>query len=541
MNLRPLFRSFYFGRPLQSQTHPIEVPTRGFDHVQLDEARKSEALLAAAEQLANLGSWRYDVASGKMAWSAQCYRMLGLDPRKNPATKELWLQTVHPEDRERVLEDFNKAITEGKAIDAEARFVLPDGRIRVNHTRATVITDLTGQVVRVAGVSQDITERKESEEKLRKSEALLAQAEQLANVGSWELDLKTGTIIWSDQMYRMLNLNPQGVSENVERFWQMVHPDDRERSQRREAQAIAEHHPFDSEVRCVFPDGRVRTIQSRALPVYDEAGQPIRLVGMAQDVTERKRAEEMSQKLSVRLLQLQDEERRRIARELHETTAQDLAGLRMCLGELNHLNCELPVSARQAIEDSLEISNRMIQEIRALSYSLHPPLLEETGLAMAVAWYAGGFSRRSGIEINVEIPDGFGRLPQEHETTLFRILQECLVNIYRHSNSRWARIHMTRAADSVTLEVEDRGQGMAGELRPSSQEAQELRVGIIGMHERVKQLHGVFEIESAPGRGTTVRAILPIPHADASSTAAGEAPKELKIDKILKSGQAADV
>jgi PAS domain S-box-containing protein len=541
MNLRPLFRSFYFGRPLQSQTHPIEVPTRGFDHVQLDEARKSEALLAAAEQLANLGSWRYDVASGKMAWSAQCYRMLGLDPRKNPATKELWLQTVHPEDRERVLEDFNKAITEGKAIDAEARFVLPDGRIRVNHTRATVIADLTGQVVRVAGVSQDITERKESEEKLRKSEALLAQAEQLANVGSWELDLKTGTIIWSDQMYRMLNLNPQGVSENVERFWQMVHPDDRERSQRREAQAIAEHHPFDSEVRCVFPDGRVRTIQSRALPVYDEAGQPIRLVGMAQDVTERKRAEEMSQKLSVRLLQLQDEERRRIARELHETTAQDLAGLRMCLGELNHLNCELPVSARQAIEDSLEISNRMIQEIRALSYSLHPPLLEETGLAMAVAWYAGGFSRRSGIEINVEIPDGFGRLPQEHETTLFRILQECLVNIYRHSNSRWARIHMTRAADSVTLEVEDRGQGMAGELRPSSQEAQELRVGIIGMHERVKQLHGVFEIESAPGRGTTVRAILPIPHADASSTAAGEAPKELKIDKILKSGQAADV
>jgi len=541
MNLRPFLRSFYFGRPLQNQTHPIEVPTRGFDHVQLDEARKSEALLAAAEQLANLGSWRYDVASGKMAWSAQCYRMLGLDPRKNPATKELWFQTVHPEDRERVLEDYNKAITEGKAIDAEARFVLPDGRIRVNHTRATVITDLTGQVVRVAGVSQDITERKESEEKLRKSEALLAQAEQLANVGSWELDLKTGTIIWSDQMYRMLNLNPQGVSENVERFWQMVHPDDRERSQRREAQAIAEHHAFDSEVRCVFPDGRVRTIQSRGLPVYDEAGQPIRLVGMAQDVTERKRAEEMSQKLSVRLLQLQDEERRRIARELHETTAQDLAGLRMCLGELNHLNCELPVSARQAIDDSLEISNRMIQEIRALSYSLHPPLLEETGLAMAVAWYAGGFSRRSGIEINVEIPDGFGRLPQEHETTLFRILQECLVNIYRHSNSRWARIHMTREADSVSLEVEDRGQGMAGELRPSSQEAQELRVGIIGMHERVKQLHGVFEIESAPGRGTTVRAILPIPHADASSTAAGEAPKELKIDKILKSGQAADV
>src|SRR4029077_3418475 len=284
----PFLRSFYFGRPLQNQTHPIEVPTRGFDHVQLDEARKSEALLAAAEQLANLGSWRYDVASGKMAWSAQCYRMLGLDPRKNPATKELWFQTVHPEDRERVLEDFNKAITEGKAIDAEARFVLPDGRIRVNHTRATVITDLTGQVVRVAGVSQDITERKESEEKLRKSEALLARAEQLANVGSWELDLKTGVLTWSAQIYRMLSVNPHGVPETAERFWQIVHPDDRERAQREQAQAIAEHQPLASELRCVLPDGRIRILDQLAVPVYDETGQAVRIGGMVQDITDRK-------------------------------------------------------------------------------------------------------------------------------------------------------------------------------------------------------------------------------------------------------------
>jgi PAS domain S-box-containing protein len=245
------------------------------------------------------------------------------------------------------------------------------------------------------------------------------------------------------------------------------------------------------------------------------------IVTVVRDTTERRRAEEGSRKLSVRLLQLQDEERRRIARELHETTAQDLSGLRLCLGQLKGLEAKLPVSAQRIIANSLEISERIIEGIRVLSYGLHPPLLEETGLSMAVAWYARGFARRSGIEIKVEIPDGFGRLPQEHETTLFRILQECLVNIDRHANSRWARIHMTRQADSVSLEVEDRGQGMGGELRPGSQAAQEPGVGIAGMRERVKQLHGVFEIESAPGRGTTVRAVLPIPAHLAAPNASG--------------------
>ena len=235
------------------------------------------------------------------------------------------------------------------------------------------------------------------------------------------------------------------------------------------------------------------------------------IVTVVRDITERRRAEEISRKLSVRLLQLQDEERRRIARELHETTAQDLAGLRLCLGQLKALDAELPVFAQAVIADSMEISERIIEGIRVLSYGLHPPLLEETGLSMAVPWYARGFARRSGIEINVAIADGFGRLPQEHETTLFRIVQECLVNIERHSNSRWARIHMTREADSVSLEVEDRGQGMPSEWKPGPQEVQELGVGIAGMRERVKQLRGVFEIESAAGRGTTVRAVLPVP------------------------------
>src|ERR1700730_10362240 len=131
---------------------------------------------------------------------------------------------------------------------------------------------------------------------MRNSESLLAQAEQLANLGSWELDLKTDTLVWSEQIYRMLNLSPQGVYEKADRFWQMVPLDDRERAQRENLSAIANRRPVEYEVRCVLPDGRVRTVQARAVPSYDETGQPLRLVGMAQDITERKEAEEMLRK-----------------------------------------------------------------------------------------------------------------------------------------------------------------------------------------------------------------------------------------------------
>jgi PAS domain S-box-containing protein len=221
-------------------------------------------------------------------------------------------------------------------------------------------------------------------------------------------------------------------------------------------------------------------------------------------------AEEALRRLSTRLINTQDEERRRIARELHEATAQDLAALRMSLGRLERSAPRLSNPAREALGESLHLSDQAISEIRTLSYLLHPPILEEAGLRSAVKWYALGFSKRSGIGVNVEIPENLGRLPRDHETTLFRILQECLTNIHSHSGGHQVQIRMIRESGHVSMEVQDDGKGMASLQNRDPSPDVEWGVGIPGMRERVRQFHGTFELISAPGRGTTVRVLLPL-------------------------------
>ena len=221
-------------------------------------------------------------------------------------------------------------------------------------------------------------------------------------------------------------------------------------------------------------------------------------------------AEEALRRLSTRLINTQDEERRRIARELHEATAQDLAAIRMSLGRLERSSPRPSIPAREALEESLHLCDQAISDIRTLSYLLHPPILEEAGLRSAVKWYALGFSKRSGIGVNLEIPENLGRLPRDHETTLFRILQECLTNIHSHSGGQQAQIRVTRESGYVSMEVQDDGKGMAGLQNRDAPPDVEMGVGIPGMRERVRQFHGTFELLSAPGRGTTVRVLLPL-------------------------------
>jgi signal transduction histidine kinase len=155
-------------------------------------------------------------------------------------------------------------------------------------------------------------------------------------------------------------------------------------------------------------------------------------------------------------------------------------------------------------------------------------MLDEGGLGLALRWYARGFADRSGIQVEVEVADDFGRYPQEIETTIFRVVQEALTNVHRYSGSRTVTIRLAGEEGQIRAEVRDEGCGLALPTPAMGWDAPP-GVGIAGMRERVKRLHGVFEIESAPRRGTTVRATPPIPHEDASSTAAGEAHKELTI------------
>jgi signal transduction histidine kinase len=212
--------------------------------------------------------------------------------------------------------------------------------------------------------------------------------------------------------------------------------------------------------------------------------------------------------LSARLLRVQDDERRRIARDLHDSTGQALTALKLELAgiqkELTPQNPKVALRLASSIEGARLISD----ELRTISYLLHPPLLDELGLGSALRWYVDGFEKRSGIKIRLQF-SGDARLAPEMETTLFRVVQEALINIHRHSGSSTASIRVVQSADQIALEIEDEGMGIAADKLANIASGAPLGVGLRGMRERIKDVGGEMEILSS-GRGTRVKAAIPI-------------------------------
>jgi signal transduction histidine kinase len=212
--------------------------------------------------------------------------------------------------------------------------------------------------------------------------------------------------------------------------------------------------------------------------------------------------------LSARLLQLQDEERRRIARELHDSIGQMLTALTMNLSSVR-ADIERLAKTATSLTDSEGLVQAMSTEVRTISYLLHPPLLDEKGLSSAIRWYVDGFTQRSKIKVDLDLPDDFGRLPREVETALFRVVQECLTNVHRHSGSSVAKIRVRQSGGQVIVEVADEGKGIAPEKKYLMASAATHGVGVRGMRERLRQLGGSLEIDSTEA-GTVVIARLPI-------------------------------
>jgi PAS domain S-box-containing protein len=243
--------------------------------------------------------------------------------------------------------------------------------------------------------------------------------------------------------------------------------------------------------------------------VPDRDGRLLGFGKVTRDLTERKNSEEQMRELSGRLLKMQDEERRRLGRELHDTIGQYLSAAKM---SLDGLASEEQFDEHQTknLADSIQMIERSVREVRTLSYLLYPPMLEETGLSSAIRWHLEGFSKRSATQTTYEIPDDVGRLPQEVELALFRVFQESLTNVHRHSASKTAHVRLAVERHKALLEITDFGQGIPSHLLElNSGSLATLGVGIRGMRERVRQLGGQLEIFSS-AEGTTVRANIPL-------------------------------
>jgi PAS domain S-box-containing protein len=233
-----------------------------------------------------------------------------------------------------------------------------------------------------------------------------------------------------------------------------------------------------------------------------------RTAALEAEISERKRAEESLQELTGRLLCTQDEERRHMARELHDHAGQILSALEMNLSALQDSAVQQNLRVSRLAADSLQLAEDLSREIRTLSYLLHPPLLDESGLTSALQWYVDGFSQRSKISVEIDLAHELGRLPKELELVIFRVVQEGLTNVHRHSGSSSAKIQLRRSNDAVHFEISDAGKGIHPD-RERELTMAKAGVGIRGMEERVRQFGGTFEIHSDP-QGTKVRVMLPL-------------------------------
>jgi len=269
---------------------------------------------------------------------------------------------------------------------------------------------------------------------------------------------------------------------------------------------ILETDRWEGELRHTTKYGYQITVSSRWTTLRDRNGKSEGWLEINTDITARKRAEESARRLSGRILSLQDDERRRIARGLHDSLGQYLAALKM---NLDVFRTSKDDKAKLA-SDCAEIVDKCLNETRTISHLLHPPLLDEAGFDSAARWYVDGFSQRSGIKVNLNLPQKLSRMHRDVEVALFRAVQECLTNVHRHSGSSAVDVRLSLSAKQIRLEIKDDGRGIPQErLRSLNQGAADAGVGLAGMRERIRELGGSLEIRSERA-GVTVIVRIPI-------------------------------
>jgi len=461
-----------------------------------------------------------------MAWSLQPdgaidfvnkrwmdYTGLSLEDEMEEPTR-----VIHPEDIPHVMENWLVAKATGNASEEELRLRRADGEYRWFLVRTAPLRDEQGDIIKWFGISMDIEDRKRAEEKLKQSENQLSQAQRLAHIGSWDWEMGTNKVTWSDELYHIFGVQPGTISvaKDADRF---IHPDDLELGWDIAKRAIATCEPYDYYHRIIRPDGTERTARSRGSVVSNGRGEPIKIFGATQDVTELKRAEEHLKATTERLRALsagvqsaREEEGTRISREIHDELGATLSSLRWDLEELDEYISESGDESKQSevrkkIEAMMRLTDNTVETVRRIASELRPIALDTLGLAEAIELHAKQFQTRTGIAIECDCSLENINLSREQSTASFRIFQEALTNVLRHAHATAIRIRMSKEGGEFVLTISDNGRGITDDEKSSAR-----TLGILGMRERANLIGGEIDITAAEGNGTVVTVRIPISH-----------------------------
>jgi two-component system sensor histidine kinase UhpB len=363
---------------------------------------------------------------------------------------------------------------------------------------------------RVLAVTRDVTVQRQAAEALKESERKLKLAVQIAHIGYWELDISEGRITWSQEIYRILGLPPQKRDIKLDDFRALIHPEDLPRHIQAIEDVGLRMEKYELEYRIIRPDGEIRFIHSQGDITRDESGRPMHLFGIAQDITPRKLTEEALRDsadrlhhLNRRLLEIQENERRHMARELHDEFGQLLATIGLHLHAAKSFANE---AAKTPLDQCAALLQQAGHQVRCLALELRPTMLETAGLKGALKWLADQYRRQAAITLRVA--GNPNDVSSDVAIAVFRVAQEALTNITRHAKAKHVSISLDRAKDFLELVVRDDGEGF-NVAKTVGTTATRGKLGLLGMKERVELFRGSLELISAPGEGTMIRAVFP--------------------------------
>lgn len=511
-----------------------------------------------AQRIAKLGHWHHNLQTDELVWSDEMYRLYGIEPAQGPATYDELLTLVHPVDRRRLDEEFRRAVTSRTLFRFTYRLQMADGRIKWLSARAESVYDEDGRPLYSTGTTQDVTARMQAEIALKESEELHREAQKLANVGHWRLDLLTNELQWSDQLFAIFEIDKEKFGASYEAFLQLIPEEERAGLDEVYARSVAEHTDYTWEHRMIMPDGRVKWIFERAVTHYADDGTPLVSIGTAQDITQQKE-EERARKAA---------EQERAALETQLLHVQKLESLGLMAGGIAHDfnnilqavigNLELLEVAADADESSRIALQRARQgamraaEITAqlLTFAgrdVQPKQLLDLGQIVE----EGAQLMRAVIDkrIHLQIEPRRGTLPvngvpgqvQQVLVNLVTNAAEAIadgkgtiaVSCYRLAPdspelAKLRRTHGLDAGDYVVMEVRDSGCGMNEATRARlfdpffTSKTHGRGLGMASVLGIVRAHQGVIDVDSQPGRGTRIRALLPrsaeMPAAGASDT-----------------------
>jgi PAS domain S-box-containing protein len=468
-----------------------------------EELRRREAELREAQRLAQLGSWLWDFKNKTVTWSEQLYRIHGRDPSLPPPSYEELPQLFTQESWSRLNAAFGEARLTGVVADLDLELVRPDGSKLWIATCGEAVRDAHGVVVQLRGTVQDITERKRAEQDLRESEERFRLISNAAPVLIW----MSGPDKLCNYFNRpWLEFTGRSLEAELGNGWtEGVHPDDLPKCLETYTQSFDRRVPFSMEYRLRRHDGEYRWIHDTGVPRVNPDGSFAGYIGSGIDVTDRRRGEEALRTVSGKLIEAQEKERKRIARELHDDINQRLAMLAIELQQLKNIPRLSGARLRGRTEELFKRTTEISSEVQLLSHRLHSSSLEYLGLVPAMKGFCGEFAKHQKVEVDFAHSNVPSPLPPDVALGLFRVFQEALRNAVKHSGVRKYEVRLLGAPGRIQLTIRDSGKGFDPEEAMSGQ-----GLGLVSMRERINLLKGAIAIVSKPKCGTEITVSIPL-------------------------------